>query len=824
MTPGLTRNGKIALLILALTAATAVYFGWRVFWFLTDDAFIAFRYVSNSQLGYGYVWNAPPFRPVEGYTSFLWVALLDIVWRVTGAEPPRTANILSFIFSYLTLLTGALMVLKMTLSTKLARHRVLLLALVLTWVISNRTFLAWTSSGLETALFNFFLTAWIYCVLFLPEGSRRWVFSIALSATLLTLTRPDGLLFTLVTLVLIAYWVYASGKSSKGAGLRLALAATPLLGIPLHLIWRRMTYGAWLPNTYYAKTVAGRFWYQSGVRYFLSFLLEYALWLWVLLFIFVVVIAARRLWRTKKLGQGWLSKAAVLTALGGQFFYYTVIIGGDHFEYRVYSQLILLAAVSFVWMLNRLELSVRSTVIVFGVFIVLSWPLPWIHWAITHNIEGRRRSVVLRASVVRAIQKQFPATPTILLAYPAAFDRLQDWLIGHYVCMRHQEHRNFYLYLRETMPSRADGLQLPATGYPVHVASSVGYVSWVLPRVNIIDVLGLNDYVAARNPDITSFIIMAHERRPPDGYIECFAPNVDFNKDHFTISERAIPLTPEKIVACEQRFAAQVDSPDGPPRFPVKVENPIDERHYFVSQQYRDVLNREPDPNGLDYWAEHLKPCPTSSACFNDARAKIHATLFTADEFQETVVFDFRLYRAAFGTVPRFAELMQDRKQFEAFHVGDWRDPEEVTLAQRSFVQNWVRRDAFRSAFPDSMSPEEFVNHLFDTARLTPFIAERKQQIEALQAGKTRAEVLRELVEMNEFKQRENESALVLLQFPLQLRRDVDYKDVRFKEWFEKLERQEPVDPRYVICLFLTSDEYQLRFGPVVTHHNSECH
>ena len=73
----------------------AVYIGWRSFWFLTDDAFIAFRYVSNSILGHGWVWNPAPFQPVEGYTSFLWVVLLDGVWRATGVEPPDSANWLS---------------------------------------------------------------------------------------------------------------------------------------------------------------------------------------------------------------------------------------------------------------------------------------------------------------------------------------------------------------------------------------------------------------------------------------------------------------------------------------------------------------------------------------------------------------------------------------------------------------------------------------------------------------------------------------------------------------------------------------------------------
>jgi arabinofuranosyltransferase len=823
MTDGLTRRNKIALLVLALATLVAVWYGWRLFWFLTDDAFIAFRYVSNSHLGFGYVWNAPPFRPVEGYTSFLWVVLLDVVWRLTGIEPPDYANYLSLIFTYMTLFVGALMVLKMSLRPELARFRVLFLGLVFLTVITNRTFLAWTSSGLETAMFNFFLTLWVYCCLFLPLNSRRWVFAMSLSVSLLSLSRPDGLLFALVTVVLIARTVYANVSSSKSAAARLALAASPLLIIPAHLLWRRVRYKAWLPNTYYAKTVAGRIWPQSGFRYFASFVLEYSLWILLVLLVIVILIKAKRFWSMKRLGPGWFTKAAVCFALFAHFLYYTIVIGGDHFEYRVYSHLVLLMSISFLWMLNSLRVSSKQALLLFSLWIVLSWPIPWIHWAITHNLSGRKTTYVLTKSVAKAIQRQFPSTPGFLLAYPRAFDRLQDWLINHLVCMRHQEHKNFYLYLQETLPSRKEGMQLSAAGYPVLTAKSVGVISWVLPKVNIIDILGLNDYVAARNPQLTYFIAMAHERTPPDGYLECFSPNVALNQDHFVITERPIALTAEKIVACEQQFAALVDNPEALKRTLPAIRNPIDEPHFFVDQQYRDMLNREPDRNGLEYWAKQLKPCPTGSYCFNDSRATMDMVFFAADEFQQTGFFIFRLYEASFGAAPGFIDFTAERKMLEDYRVNDLGDPVDVIPAQRSFLESWTRRAAFRAVYPDTMSAGEFVDHLFDKAQLKPSTQERKGHIDALNAGKSRAELLREVIETEEFKRRENERALVLMQFLLHLRRDVDYKDERYKAWLEKLDRHEPLDTRHVICLFLTSEEYQRRFGPAVTHNNADC-
>ena len=87
--------------------------GWPVFWFLTDDAFVAFRYTRNAHKGYGYVWNAPPFLLVEGYASFLWVAVLDIFWRVTGVELPDSANLISLFLSFGTLVICAAMIMRM---------------------------------------------------------------------------------------------------------------------------------------------------------------------------------------------------------------------------------------------------------------------------------------------------------------------------------------------------------------------------------------------------------------------------------------------------------------------------------------------------------------------------------------------------------------------------------------------------------------------------------------------------------------------------------------------------------------------------------------
>ncbi len=556
--PGRSRQ-RLTLFFILLVGGLGLYLGWRLFWFLTDDAYISFRYISNSVLGYGYTWNFPPFRAVEGYTNFLWIVLLDVVWRMTGVAPPDSANGLSLLFAYGTTLLGVVMMLKMALKPALQKVRLLLLALVLLGVLTNRTYLAWTSSGLETAMFNFFATAWAFSCLFLPACTFRCLAWMALTSVLAALTRPDGLL--LVTASLCLSGLTWGCKINKGDfRFRLLFAASPFLITMTHFVWRKCQYGAWLPNTYVAKYSAP--WPESGWRYFLSFVIEYALWFWIVLaLVFLVkLIVNGRFRRMVAPFNAWLRELTptrpliILTVVGtfvAHWAYYTFVIGGDHFEYRVYSHLVLLLFVSSVWILNQLSASPGAgkpkrawlAVAFLSLFILCGLPIPWSHWMATHNLQGREVTFSLHVPLA-------PKFPAVMRPYIRFFDTLQGWLIDHAVCIRHQEHKDFYRFMIQGFPSRSRGILLSPDNFPVMAADAVGVPGWVLPTTNIIDVLGLNDYVIARNSVLTSERRMAHARTPPVGYVECFHPNVKL------VGQNKIVVAPhdldaETIIHCE---------------------------------------------------------------------------------------------------------------------------------------------------------------------------------------------------------------------------------------------------------------------------------
>jgi arabinofuranosyltransferase len=529
-----------------LVAAAAAAFGWSLFWFLTDDAFIAFRYTSNLLHGWGLVWNPPPFVPVEGYTSFLWVVLLALVWAVTGVAPPDSANWISLLLGFGTLIQLIRIAERMSLPESFRRHRTALLALALLGTVSNRSFLAWLSSGLETSLFNFLVTSWVYSTLAQArERGPGWITWTCTVAALLALTRPDGMLFCAAT-GLIVVWDLLREKSRLASRI---LALLPLALPVAHLIWRRLTYGVWLPNTYYAKVVGA--WPESGARYLLSFAIENGLWVWLLIALVAVAHEARRL------AAPALAPLVAMVALAAHAAYYTFMVGGDHFEYRVYSHLVPLFFVSAVWLAARGLRSPIAAYLALALLVLASWPIPWTHWQQTRLLLTREQT----HGLALPIAQHFPAP---LRGPVAAWDRLQEWLIAHSVCIRHQEHKIFQQFMSERLPTRQEGSRIGWDDRMVMAAGNIGVLGWVLPEVAILDTSGLTDRIVARTPvEGSRERRMAHDRAAPPGYLECFQPNARMQDGALIFHRR--PLSDQAIAGCEAQGWLQVQQPGAAP-------------------------------------------------------------------------------------------------------------------------------------------------------------------------------------------------------------------------------------------------------------------
>src|SRR5262249_16534122 len=64
--------------------------------------------------------------------------------------------------------------------------------------------------------------------------------------------------------------------------------------------------------------------------------------------------------------------------------------------------------------------------------------------------------------------------------------------------------------------------------------------------------------------------------------------------------------------------------------------NPLDTPEYFVRQQYLDLLGREPDEGGFNYWSDQLLECGNDLLCLNARRRDVAAAFFIEEEFQTT--------------------------------------------------------------------------------------------------------------------------------------------------------------------------------------------
>jgi arabinofuranosyltransferase len=150
-----------------------------------------------------------------------------------------------------------------------------------------------------------------------------------------------------------------------------------------------------------------------------------------------------------------------------------------------------------------------------------------------------------------------PEFPALLQPLVRCWDEWQAWLIAHYVCMRHQEHRVFAMHQLATHPPRAEGEKLGWEERPVYYGNTVGIPGWILPNVAVIDAHGLNDFVIARTPPPRNAERhMAHDRWPFPGYVSCLQPNVEVRAGALAVTPRT--LSDSQIRNCEASYAQLV--------------------------------------------------------------------------------------------------------------------------------------------------------------------------------------------------------------------------------------------------------------------------
>lgn len=255
--------------------AAAVLAGFFIvrFWFVTDDAFISFRYAHNLAAGDGLRYNLGVSPPVEGFSNFLWTLLLAGL-ALAGLDPVVMAPAISCLFG----LALAAVVFRFLLrgARRNASGRGGAVA-ALFFMATFPPFFVWCTGGLETMLFAFLL--FVTYEGLLGDSLRPRPVRAGLCAALLVLCRPEGIIWAaaLGGLYLADQKTRPDKSARSGRPLR-PLAVFCILFVStagLFLAFRYAYYERLLPNTAQIKVSLSGAVLQRGANYVIHFALTF---------------------------------------------------------------------------------------------------------------------------------------------------------------------------------------------------------------------------------------------------------------------------------------------------------------------------------------------------------------------------------------------------------------------------------------------------------------------------------------------------------------------------------------------------------------------
>ena len=283
---------------------------------ILDDAYIFFRYAENIFNGFGFVWNIGEL-PVEGYTSFLYLAIL-VLAKFFTIDLELFSILFGIISSALTLYISYL-IYDHLYSERMKNVSSIIITVIV--LALSPAYAYWSAAGMETSFYAMFLILTIYLFLKLSDKSR-YAFLIGGLFGILCIIRFEAVLFFLVAL----YYLMKEKSSlfkikiNRNAIL-FTIGFTVLFGS--YFIWRWSYFGYFFPNTYYAKTGGGLYQITGGFLYSVKALRLFYGFGWIPIII-VMIFFNKKMFSEKGLFLFSLGLISIAT---------TILIGGDHFHF-----------------------------------------------------------------------------------------------------------------------------------------------------------------------------------------------------------------------------------------------------------------------------------------------------------------------------------------------------------------------------------------------------------------------------------------------------------------------------------------------------------
>ena len=211
--------------------------------FTLDDAYITYRY-SENWVAYGeIVWN-PGEDPVEGFTSFLWMALLAGA-GATGLSIEGASKVLGLSSSFATLALLHREALRARLDEP---TRVALLGVI----GASPGFAVLATQGMETALAALILLLSALALHRAIEGSRPAAWAYFGLGTLGLLARPDAFPFLAAATLVALGALVAARETAIARAAWIPAGVFAVIGAA-YFHARAQYFGHWLPNPFYIK-------------------------------------------------------------------------------------------------------------------------------------------------------------------------------------------------------------------------------------------------------------------------------------------------------------------------------------------------------------------------------------------------------------------------------------------------------------------------------------------------------------------------------------------------------------------------------------------
>ncbi len=312
-------------LLIIIAAAAALYavfiarttfsIGGITYFTLVDDAMISMRYAQHLARGSGLVWNIGQ-KPVEGFTNPAWVLIMTVFHLLL--IPTSKISLGVMLLSALILLANILVVYKLCEVLRPASRLAPLAAAALTAFYFPLIF--WSLRGMEVGLLVLLIDlAALIAIQMTGTATRRDALLLGMLLAFAVLVRLDAV----IQVFIILGYLIVRKASPKKVLLPVLIVLLTILAI---VLFQRLYFGDFLPNTYYQKMAGTSAW--ERVRNGLLVFYQHALWDTALAA--MVSFACLILYRDFRRPQIFL-----LAALFAGECAYSVWVGGDYAEVEV---------------------------------------------------------------------------------------------------------------------------------------------------------------------------------------------------------------------------------------------------------------------------------------------------------------------------------------------------------------------------------------------------------------------------------------------------------------------------------------------------------